>query len=107
MVADEGERFARVPQLSQRAVDGHHQAVAARLCGTPAIPFHRPENLHRLPQGHRAQTARHARRAGVAMSTATWLTRPVSRSTPPRYSKGLIVFFFFTLCILLVEANDL
>ena len=34
----------------------------------PAVPVHRAEDLHRLPQGHRAPTARHAQRPGVAIA---------------------------------------
>ena len=38
---------------------------AVRRASAPAV--HRPEDLHRLPQGHRAQAARHARRAWLAI----------------------------------------
>ena len=47
---------------------GHHQAVAARLHGSPALPLHGREDLHRLPQGHRASSARHARRPRLAVT---------------------------------------
>ena len=35
-----------------------------------ALPVHRREDLHRLPQGHRPPSARHARRAGLAIARA-------------------------------------
>jgi hypothetical protein len=60
------QRIAGMPQLSQRSVDGHHPAVAARFGRAPALPVHRRENLHRLPQGHRPPSTRYARRPGLA-----------------------------------------
>ena len=48
--------------------DGHHQAVAARFGRTSALPVHRRKDLHRLPQGHCASFARHARRPGLAIA---------------------------------------
>ena len=39
----------------------------------PALPVHRREDLHRLPQGHRAPPARHAQRAGVAIEISAQL----------------------------------
>ena len=44
------------------------QAVAAGLGGASALPVHQREDLHRLPQGHRPSSARHARRPGLAIS---------------------------------------
>src|SRR5215475_2771370 len=57
-----------MPQLSQRAVDGHYQAVSPRLGRASAFPVHGREDLHRLPQGHRPPPARHARRARLAIA---------------------------------------
>ena len=59
--------FAGMPQLPQRGVDGHHQAVAARLGRPSAFPVYRRKNLYRLPQGHRPSSARHERRPGLAV----------------------------------------
>ena len=49
-------------------IDGHHQAVAARFGRASALPVHGREDLHRLPQGHRPPSARHARRSGLAIA---------------------------------------
>ena len=51
-------------------VDGHHQAIAARIGGASALPVHRREDLHRLPQGHRPPSAGHARRSGLAIAAS-------------------------------------
>ena len=51
-----------------RGVDGPDEAEPARGLGARALPVHRREDLHRLPQGHRPQAAGHVRRAGMAVS---------------------------------------
>jgi hypothetical protein len=40
MGALQGQRLPGMPQLPQHRIDGHHQAVAARLGGPPALPVH-------------------------------------------------------------------
>jgi cytochrome c-type protein NapC len=49
------------------AIDGHHQAVAARVRRPRTLPVPGREDLHRLPQGHCAPPARHARRSRLAV----------------------------------------
>ena len=56
-----------MPQLSQRNIDGHYQAIAAGFSRAPAFPVPRRKDLYRLPQGHRAPSARHARRSRLAI----------------------------------------
>ncbi len=53
-----------ITRQSPRAVDSHQRFL-----------FTGRENLHRLPQGHRAPSARHAQRPGVAIA-ASFITAP-------------------------------
>src|SRR5215472_1864549 len=57
-----------MPQLSQRRIDGYYAAEPPRSRCASAIPVHGPENLHRLPQGHRSQVARYAQYSGMAVT---------------------------------------
>src|SRR6266581_4485914 len=68
MGAVQGQRLAGMPQLPQLPVDGHHQAIAARIGGASALPVQWREDLHRLPQGHRPPSAGHARYSGLAIA---------------------------------------
>src|SRR3954471_6054762 len=68
MGAHEGQRLTRMPQLSQRPVDGYHPAEPARGRCPSAIALHRREDLYRLSQGHCASSAGHAERARVAVA---------------------------------------
>jgi hypothetical protein len=68
MGAPEGKRLAGVPQLPLGGFDGYHQAVATRFGRTPTLAVHRPKDLHRLPQGHRAQAARYEGGPGLAVN---------------------------------------
>ena len=51
---------------SAESMDITRQSRAPRRA--PALPVHRREDLHRLPQGHRAPAARHEGRPGLAIA---------------------------------------
>ena len=59
----QGQRLARVPQLPQLRVHGLHAPERARAEHALDLPGQQGEDLHRLPQGHRAPAAAHSRRA--------------------------------------------
>src|SRR5215212_1418799 len=65
--AHESQRLARMPQLPFGTIDGPEQAEPARGRRARTLHVYRRENLHRLPQGHRAQVAEHVRRARMAV----------------------------------------
>jgi cytochrome c-type protein NapC len=73
--ADEGQRFARMPQLPQLRCHGRRKAEAARF--EDAQDRHcREEDLHRLPQGHRPHEAEgHEGRRGRVSQRPTWPMR--------------------------------
>ena len=52
---------------SAESMDITKQSPRASI-GASALPVHRREDLHRLPQGHRPSFARHERRAGLAVT---------------------------------------
>ena len=60
MGALQGQRLARMPQLPQLRVHGLHAPERARAEHALDLPGEQGEDLHRLPQGHRAQTAAHS-----------------------------------------------
>src|SRR4051812_8918924 len=56
-----------MPQLPFGPVDGPDEAEPARRGRARTVPVHPREDLHRLPQGHRAPAAEHVRRARMAV----------------------------------------
>jgi nitrate reductase NapA len=74
MGAAEGQQLAGVPQLPPVRVHGLHAPEPARQRRAQHRARRRAEDLHRLPQGHRAQAARHVRRGNGALGTnrACW-----------------------------------
>ena len=79
MGAHESEQLAGMPQLPQRSVDGLPSRIRAPRPHTERLLFTRREDLHRLPQGHRAQTAEHAGRPGMAVGSWASLRRGRAR----------------------------
>src|SRR3954471_18268133 len=76
-----------MPQLPFGPVDGSNQAKPPRGGGARAVHVHGREDLHRLPQRHRAQTAEHVRRSGMAVmmrrsSFALWAALALGSMVP-------------------------
>src|SRR3954453_21728014 len=92
--AHEGQRLAGMPQLPFGPIDGPDQAEPARGCGARAVHVYGREDLHRLPQRHRAQTAEHVRRSGMAVmmrrsSFALWAALALGSMVPGHPERAL------------------